>query len=87
MAGPRTDSEAAAERCRECPVCGAETVRRFREGPHDIQVCRRCTLEFWPTDLPPAALSKLYDEPYFTQGGAGYPDYIGDGAPIANSCQ
>lgn len=63
-----------------CPVCGAPTRRLFASHGHDIQACDQCSHQF--AALAPAAshVESVYGDDYFHGGGAGYPDYLADGA-------
>ena len=59
-----------------CAQCRAAARHRFEVGGYAVHRCARCDLEFvWP--LPDdAALARVYEQGYFSGGGAGYGDYF-----------
>lgn len=62
-----------------CPVCRAVSPPlAFVKNGYPMHRCTSCELVF--SARPPAGdkLEALYAAEYFTQGGAGYPDYIAD---------
>src|SRR5438128_44931 len=62
-----------------CPVCrAAAPPLAFVKNGYPMHRCSACELVF--SARPPGGdkLEALYSAEYFTQGGAGYPDYIAD---------
>jgi SAM-dependent methyltransferase len=62
-----------------CPVCQAPSPPlAFVKNGYPMHRCETCELVF--SARPPRGdeLESLYSADYFTQGGAGYPDYIAD---------
>jgi SAM-dependent methyltransferase len=62
-----------------CPVClAASPPLAFVKNGYPMHRCDACELVF--SARPPCGdeLEALYSAEYFTQGGAGYPDYIAD---------
>jgi SAM-dependent methyltransferase len=62
-----------------CPVCGlASPPLAFVKNGYPMHRCVACELVF--SARPPGGdkLEALYSAEYFTEGGAGYPDYIAD---------
>jgi SAM-dependent methyltransferase len=65
---------------RSCPVCGSSDVAdAFAKHDWMVRHCRACGLRYRAEPLDPHALPLLYGEDYFTTGGAGYGDYVGEG--------
>ncbi len=65
-----------------CELCGHDAHFVFDARGYPMYRCARCRYVF--TAPPPADLAKIYDDDYFTGGGdgAGYPDYIAEGAML-----
>ncbi len=70
---------AAATAETRCPVCGAEARPWHRVGGYSIFECDACRHRFVPGERSDAHVVEQFDDAYFTGGGAGYPDYLGDG--------
>jgi 2-polyprenyl-3-methyl-5-hydroxy-6-metoxy-1,4-benzoquinol methylase len=69
----------APETDESCPVCGvASPPLAFVKNGYPMHRCVSCELVY--SSRPPAGdkLEALYSAEYFTDGGAGYPDYIAD---------
>jgi SAM-dependent methyltransferase len=68
--------DASIERC---PVCRAVSPpRAFVKNGYPMHRCTSCELVFSASPPKDDKLEALYSAEYFTQGGAGYPDYIAD---------
>jgi SAM-dependent methyltransferase len=75
----RSVSEPASDSENVCPVCRSTSAPLvFVKNGYPMHRCGACELVF--SAQPPGndRLEELYSAEYFTQGGAGYPDYIGD---------
>lgn len=61
-----------------CPICQHDTHRLFEKYGYWIRECQvcghRCT-EITPSE---SHTEEIYGDHYFQQGGAGYPDYLGE---------
>lgn len=67
-----------AEQPRQCPACRSAGVRAaFGKDGYTVLRCPHCGLRFCADQLDMRDLAPLYDEPYFTGGGPGYEDYVG----------
>lgn len=63
-----------------CPACDGHAVRHvFDKHGHGIWDCSTCDHRFTPVERGVSHVSAVYGDDYFTGGGAGYPDYIGEG--------
>src|ERR1700694_3841849 len=60
-----------------CPICASETVPLVAAGYRRAPACTHAFLA-----APPLAdhLASVYGDDYFTAGGAGYSDYLAEGA-------
>lgn len=64
-----------------CPACaGTVTSRVFDAHGYGIWDCSACEHRFSPVTEGPLHVSRVYGDDYFTGGGAGYPDYVSEGA-------
>ena len=63
----------------ECVICGSETQPSFAKRGHSIETCRTCGHQCARISCPLAHVERVYDDHYFTGGGDGYPDYLGEG--------
>lgn len=63
---------------RLCPVCGGRPAKTFEKRGHIIGVCTDCAHMFVANRLSPNHLEQVYNDTYFTGGGDGYPDYLGE---------
>ena len=60
-----------------CPICGSET------NPHRVpryRACPSCSHAFLAESPSADHLAQVYGDDYFTAGGAGYADYLAEGA-------
>src|SRR5437762_5125246 len=64
---------------RSCPVCGAASPPlAFVKNGYPMHRCDSCEVVFSAAPPEGEKLEALYSAEYFTEGGAGYPDYIAD---------
>jgi SAM-dependent methyltransferase len=65
---------------RACILCGAPMQRQFQKDGFWIVECERC--QHRSTELKPSAehVVKVYGDDYFEGGGAGYSNYLEEGA-------
>jgi SAM-dependent methyltransferase len=62
-----------------CPVCRAPSPPlAFVKNGYPMHRCTECEVVFSARPPAGAELESLYSAEYFTEGGAGYPDYIAD---------
>jgi SAM-dependent methyltransferase len=62
----------------ECPVCGCPSQALFQKDGYWIYQCEQCHHRFTPIEPQAAHTTQIYDDSYFTEGGAGYPDYLSE---------
>ena len=75
----REGAAADAAALRSCPVCGgADVADAFAKYDWLVRHCGSCGLRYRAEPLDQHALPLLYGEDYFTTGGAGYDDYVGE---------
>ncbi|MDH3495031.1 MAG: class I SAM-dependent methyltransferase [Acidobacteriota bacterium] len=73
-----TESKSTGESGDSCPLCGGSGSTVFVVNGCRISDCGVCGHRFhWVAD-PVSHLSTVYDESYFTGGGAGYPNYLAE---------
>lgn len=63
---------------KSCPVCGGWPAKTFEKRGHSIGECAACTHLFVASMSSPNHLDEVYNDTYFTGGGDGYPDYLGE---------
>jgi SAM-dependent methyltransferase len=62
-----------------CPVCASEGPEPLLEiRGHAIAACGACGVAYTETEEGGPDPETMYSEGYFTEGGAGYPDYVRD---------
>jgi SAM-dependent methyltransferase len=62
-----------------CAACGFSICNKaFAVGGHAIYDCARCSHRFSPVSAGAEHVSHVYGDGYFTEGAAGYSDYLGD---------
>ncbi len=59
-----------------CPVCDARSRDVFSVGEYDIMGCTDCKHRFVAGRLDQQHVGEMFGDAYFTEGGAGYPDYL-----------
>jgi len=63
----------------ECPVCNSGSDRIFVvRYDYWVRDCRSCGHRFAEWSPPPDHVAAAFDDDYFTGGGAGYPNYLGE---------
>ncbi len=62
-----------------CCVCEEETSRTFEVSGHWIRACPSCGHRQTEAIPPGDHVASVYSDAYFTEGGAGYPDYVAEG--------
>jgi SAM-dependent methyltransferase len=58
-----------------CPLCGANSQRKFRKYGIWIRDCDRCLHRFAELETSVEHLTWVYGDDYFEGSGAGYPNY------------
>lgn len=64
---------------KPCPVCEGVGQFAFTKYGYAIHACQTCGHRFLGKQASPNHLSQVYDDQYFSGGGAGYPDYLAQG--------
>jgi len=60
-----------------CPICSAhDYTRLFDKHGHAVSRCTSCGHQFTFSPSPKDHVAVVYDDSYFSGGGAGYPDYL-----------
>jgi SAM-dependent methyltransferase len=65
-----------------CPICRAPTRRRFQKNSYWIRECEGCAHCCAEITVVPDHAARVYDDRYFCDGGAGYPDYMREATPL-----
>lgn len=63
----------------DCPVCDGPTRSVFRKNDTDVLDCAKCRHRCAGLATDEQHTARHYDDDYFTAGGDGYVNYIGDG--------
>ncbi len=63
-----------------CDVCSGTSDPWLTVQGYVFHRCMRCSYIFVPLNAATDHVRSVYDDRYFTHGGAGYPDYIAEGA-------
>lgn len=63
---------------KPCPVCCGEPGKTFIKNGCTIGRCQQCTHTYIVSEPAEDHLSQVYGDNYFTGGGDGYPDYLGE---------
>lgn len=61
-----------------CPICDASPHRVFQKHGYWILECPNCHHRFCEIQASEAHAKMVYDDGYFTEGGAGYSDYLSE---------
>jgi SAM-dependent methyltransferase len=62
-----------------CPLCSADqSTRRFQRHGYWIHDCAGCGHRFAPIVRDSSHTETVYNDGYFTNGGAGYPNYLAE---------
>ena len=62
-----------------CPLCAAEGRICFEAHGYPIRDCRACGHRWAELESAEGHVGSVYGDAYFESGGAGYPDYLGEG--------
>lgn len=62
-----------------CPICASPTQALFVKHGYGIYDCARCGHRCADLLTTPAHVATVYGDHYFSGGGDGYPDYLGEG--------
>jgi SAM-dependent methyltransferase len=62
-----------------CPLCGGEGSRWFEANGYWIRECQDCSHRWAELERYDGHVASVYGDAYFESGGAGYPDYVGEG--------
>lgn len=62
-----------------CEVCSGASEPWLTVHGYIFHRCTRCSYIFVPMNATMEHVRRVYDDRYFTHGGAGYPDYVGEG--------
>jgi SAM-dependent methyltransferase len=61
-----------------CPICAGEARRVFEKHSYWVCDCVTCSHRFCEMTPDDDHLSQVYGDAYFTEGGAGYADYLAE---------
>jgi SAM-dependent methyltransferase len=61
-----------------CPLCGEASRFLFSKHAIGILECRKCKHRFADLEIDAEHVERVYDDSYFTAGGAGYAAYLAD---------
>ena len=64
---------------QNCPLCAADGQELFQVHGFWIRECPICIHRWATVGTTDGHVDRVYDDTYFTGGGAGYPDYISEG--------
>ena len=64
----------------KCPLCASDGKRLFRTSDIWIRECLACEHRWAEIGCTAGHVERVYDDSYFCEGGAGYPDYIKAGS-------
>ncbi len=59
-----------------CPLCYSESKWAFKVKGYNLLDCVECGHRFVELQADESHVATVYDDPYFTGGGAGYSDYL-----------
>jgi SAM-dependent methyltransferase len=62
-----------------CPLCHGPTRRLFAKDGYWIRACRMCGHRHAELASAAGHVARVYNDGYFTGGGAGYADYVSEG--------
>lgn len=65
-----------------CPICDERGTFAFEVRGYSLADCLDCQHRFLDEDLIETHTQQHYGDDYFTDGGAGYTDYIGQGSLV-----
>jgi Zn ribbon nucleic-acid-binding protein len=65
-----------------CPLCASDGRRLFRANDIWIRECLACAHRWAELGCTAGHVDRVYDDSYFLEGGAGYPDYIRAGSLV-----
>lgn len=71
-------AESAAGARGECAVCEGATAPALAVGNFEIFECASCRHRMLHDDVPAGHLRATFGDAYFTEGAAGYPDYLAE---------
>ena len=61
-----------------CPIENSTTLRVFQKDGFWIRECSVCHFQYVEVTPSQNHVTQIYGDDYFLEGGAGYPDYIGE---------
>jgi SAM-dependent methyltransferase len=65
---------------RPCPLCNGKSESLFESHGYWVNACGECRHRFAEVVQAQAHVERTYGDDYFRAGGAGYPDYLAEGA-------
>lgn len=66
-----------------CPLCRSASKFAFEAKGFPIHDCLKCGHRFAAVSPAETHVTEVYDDSYFTNGGAGYTDYLAEGEMLA----
>lgn len=70
-----------------CPLCNSESKFAFAAKGFDLRDCVKCSHRFTAISADEAHVAEVYDDEYFSGGGAGYSDYLQEGEMLTKRGQ
>ena len=67
-----------------CPICHRSTKSRFAIHGYSLYECLGCKHQFFRIIAQKDHVAHVYGDSYFTDGGAGYPDYLSESRLLRN---
>ncbi len=65
-----------------CPLCNSESKFAFAAKGFGLRDCVKCSHRFAAISANETHVTEIYDDDYFSGGGAGYADYLQEGAML-----
>lgn len=70
-----------------CPLCQSESKFAFEAKGFALRDCAACAHRFAELTADEKHVSEIYDDSYFSGGGAGYSDYLAEGEMLGQRGQ
>lgn len=67
-----------------CPLCNSESKFAFEAQGYDLRDCAKCAHRFAEIAAGETHVARVYDDSYFSGGGAGYADYLAESEMLKN---
>jgi SAM-dependent methyltransferase len=67
-----------------CPLCDSESRFAFEAKGYPLRDCMKCAHRFAAIAAGEAHVAEVYGDDYFSGGGAGYADYLGEAEMLSS---